>query len=227
MIESLTQAIQSNPWVAPFIALFAGFLTASNPCVLVTIPLMVGASGAYQGQDKSYWKSIKFSLCFVGGISLSFTALGLVAGLLGDSVNLTGPVWSYVVAVICILMGLMFAEVITLSIKMPQVLTKPRTGLWGAFVLGIMFGFVSTPCAVPILAVLLTLIASGGSPVYGGLLLFFYSLGHSLLILVAGGSIGVVQAYINNKGLTNVSLIVRKIAGLLLVVFGLYLLYVS
>jgi cytochrome c biogenesis protein CcdA len=49
MIESLTQAIQSNPWIAPFIALFAGFLTASNPCVLVSIPLMVGAAGAYQG----------------------------------------------------------------------------------------------------------------------------------------------------------------------------------
>lgn len=227
MIEGLMQSIQSNPWVAPFIVIFAGMLTASNPCVLVTIPLMVGAAGAYQGEDKSYWKSIKFSLSFVVGISLSFTALGLVAGLLGNSVNLTGPVWTYVVAGICILMGLMFADVISFSIKMPQMLTRPKTGLWGAFFLGIMFGVISTPCAVPILAVLLTLIASGGSPVYGGLLLFCYSIGHSLLILVAGGSIGAIQAYINNKGLTNVSMIIRKIAGLLIAAFGLYLLYTA
>lgn len=227
MIEGLMQSIQSNPWVAPFIVIFAGMLTASNPCVLVTIPLMVGAAGAYQGEDKSYWKSIKFSLSFVVGISLSFTALGLVAGLLGNSVNLTGPVWTYVVAGICILMGLMFADVISFNIKMPQFLSKPRAGLWGAFILGILFGFVSTPCAVPILAVLLALIASGGSPVYGGLLLFCYSLGHSLMILIAGGSIGIIQAYINNKGLTSASGIVRKIAGFIIVGFGLYLLYTA
>lgn len=227
MIEQITSAISNNPWLAPFIALFAGLLTASNPCVLVTIPLMVGAAGAYQGEDKSYWKSIKFSLCFVAGISLSFTALGLVAGLFGNAVSLSGPIWTYVVAIICILMGLMFADVISFSIKMPQVLTRPKTGLWGAFFLGLMFGVISTPCAVPILAVLLTLIASGGSPVYGGLLLFCYSIGHSLLILVAGGSIGAIQAYINNKGLTNVSMIIRKIAGLLITAFGLYLLYTA
>ena len=227
MIETLTQAISQNPWIAPFIALFAGILTASNPCVLVVIPLMVGAAGAYQGDDKSYWKSIKFSLCFVAGISLSFTALGLIAGLLGNSVSLTGPVWTYVVAVICILMGLMFADVISFNIKMPQALTRPKTGLWGAFILGLMFGVISTPCAVPILAVLLTLIASGGSPIYGGLLLFCYSLGHSLLILVAGGSIGIIQAYINNKGLTTTSLVIRKIAGLIITGFGLYLLYTA
>jgi cytochrome c-type biogenesis protein len=227
MIESLMQSIQSNPWIAPFIAIFAGILTASNPCVLVTIPLMVGAAGAYQGEDKSYWKSFKFSLCFVAGISISFTALGLVAGLLGNSVSLTGPIWTYVVAVICILMGLMFADIISFSIKMPQIISKPKAGLWGAFILGILFGFISTPCAVPILAVLLTLIASGGSPVYGGLLLFCYSLGHSLMILIAGGSIGMIQAYINNKGLTSTSGIIRKIAGLIIVGFGLYLLYTA
>jgi cytochrome c-type biogenesis protein len=227
MIESLTAAIQSNPWIAPFIAIFAGLLTASNPCVLVTIPLMVGAAGAYQGEDKSYWKSFKFSLCFVAGISISFTALGLIAGLLGKSVNLGGAIWTYIVAIVCIFMGLMFAEVISFSISVPKVFTKPKTGLWGAFLLGLVFGLISTPCAVPILAVLLTLIASGGSPVYGGLLLFCYSLGHSLLILVAGGSIGAVQAFINNKGLTNVSLIIRKLAGIIITLFGLYLLYTA
>lgn len=227
MIDQITSAITSNPWLAPFVAIFAGLLTASNPCVLVAIPLMIGAAGAYQGQDRSYWKTFRFSLVFVLGLSISFTCLGLVAGLLGNSVKLTGAVWSYVVAIICIVMGLMFAEVIQLNVQMPKMFAKPKAGLWGALLLGIMFGFVSTPCAVPIITVLLTLIASGGSPVYGGLLLFCYSLGHSLLILVAGGSIGAVQAYINNKGLANISLVVRKIAGLMITAFGLYLLYMA
>jgi cytochrome c biogenesis protein CcdA len=227
MIDQITSTIASNPWLAPFVALLAGILTASNPCVLVAIPLMIGAAGAYQGDDRSYWKSLKFSLIFVLGISFSFTCLGLAAGLLGNSVSLTGPAWSYVVAVVCIVMGLMFAEVIQIKINPPKILTTPRAGLWGALVLGVMFGFISTPCAVPIIAVLLTLIASGGSPVYGGILLFSYSIGHSLLIIVAGGSVGAIQAYINNKNMTNISSTIKKLAGLLITAFGLYLLYAA
>jgi len=226
MIENLLQSIQANPWVAPFTVFLAGLLTASNPCVLGLIPLMVGASGAYQGQDRSYWKAFKFSVMFVVGLSSSFMILGILAYFTGSFINPSSPVWTYILAVLCIIMGLMFAEVITFNIKVPEVLKKPRTGLLGALVLGFLFGFVSTPCAVPILAVLLALIATG-KQAFGWFLMFIYGLGHSALILVAGVSIGFAQAYINNKGLTESSRWVRRIAGLLIVGFGLYLLLIA
>ncbi len=227
MIEELLKGIASNPWTAPFSVFLAGLLTASNPCVLALVPLMVGASGAYQGADKSYWKAVKFSLLFVLGQSISFVLLGVLAAYIGSKFSLTGPTWNYIIALLVIIMGLAFAGIIKFNMPVPKVLTRPRAGLFGAFVLGILFGFVSTPCSVPVIVVILALIAQGGNMAFGATLLLFYALGHSVLLLTAGVSIGLVQAYINNKNLTKASEILRKVFGLLIVGFGLYLLYIA
>lgn len=227
MVGDLTSQIIANPWLSPFLVFFAGLLTASNPCVLILVPLMVGASGAYQGKDKRPIKAVKFSVCFIVGLSISMVILGIIAGLVGEFVSLNSQWWSYFISLLIIFMGLMFADVIKFNIPTPNILKKPRAGLVGAFTLGLIFGFVSTPCAVPILSVILALIAEQGNIVFGGFLLFAYGLGHSILLLVAGISIGTIQAYINNKRLTNVSLVFRIAFGLVITCFGLYLLWIA
>ena len=227
MVEQISALLISNPWVVPFVVFFAGLLTASNPCVLVLVPLMVGASGAYQGEDKSPIKALKFSIVFVIGLSLALVILGISVSFLGKMISMSSKIWDYTIAILCIVMGLMFADIIKLNIPTPQILKKPRTGLFGAFVLGMLFGFVSTPCAVPVLTILLAFIAEQGNLIFGGFLLFIYGLGHSVLLLVAGISIGSIQAYINNKGLTKVANILRITFGLIITCFGLYLLWVA
>lgn len=227
MVDSLLDSILSNLWLSPFIVFFAGLLTAFNPCVLVGIPLIVGASGAYQGQDKSYKKSILFTFFFVLGLSISFSILGIIASLVGFTSIANSQYWGYVVAVICIFMGLMFADIIQINISVPKTLLKPRAGLFGALLLGFVFGFVSTPCAVPIIIVLMSFLSTGGNIVLGGFLLFMYAVGHSVLIFAAGVSVGAVQAYINNKKLTDVSKILKTVFGLIITIFGLYLLWIA
>ncbi len=227
MVEQLATQIVSNPWVAPFLVFFAGLLTASNPCVLVLVPLMVGASGAYQGKDKSPAKAVKFSVVFVIGLSSALVLLGVLFSLIGRMVSINSKIWDYAIAILCIIMGLMFADVIKFNIPTPQILKKPRTGLFGAFILGMLFGFVSTPCAAPVLILLLTFITEQGNVIFGGFLLLVYGIGHSVLLLVAGISIGSIQAYINNKGLTKAASILRITFGLIITCFGLYLLWVA
>jgi len=97
-------------------------------------------------------------------------------------------------------------------------------GAIGAFLLGLLFGVVSTPCAVPILAVLLTLVASQGNIVYGGLLLLVYSLGHSALILIAGTSMGAAKRLIESRGLRRANLILQRVAGVIIILVGIYFL---
>jgi cytochrome c-type biogenesis protein len=227
VIGDLTSQIVTNPWLSPFIVFFAGLLTASNPCVLVLVPLMVGASGAYQGSDKSPSKAVKFSICFIVGLSVSMVVLGLLAGLVGDFISLNSRWFNFLISFLIILMGLMFADIVKINIPVPAILKKPRTGLFGAFTLGLLFGFISTPCTVPVLGVILALIAEQGSIALGGFLLFMYGLGHSVLLLVAGISIGTIQAYINNKRLTKASSILRIAFGLIITCFGLYLLWLA
>jgi cytochrome c biogenesis protein CcdA len=99
-----------------------------------------------------------------------------------------------------------------------------KGGSIGAFLLGLLFGVVSTPCAVPILAVLLTFVASQGNIVYGGLLLFVYALGHSAFILVAGTSMGAAKRLIESRGLRRANLILQRAAGVIIILVGIYFL---
>jgi cytochrome c-type biogenesis protein len=93
----------------------------------------------------------------------------------------------------------------------------------GALVLGLLFGFVSAPCAAPILVVLLTYLAGANASVpYGGLLLLVYGLGHSVLILVAGTSVGAAQRLIDSRSLNRATGILRRVAGAVIVLVGLY-----
>jgi cytochrome c biogenesis protein CcdA len=99
-----------------------------------------------------------------------------------------------------------------------------KRGSLGAFLLGLLFGVVSTPCAVPILAVLLAFVAKKGNVIYGGFLLFVYALGHSALVLVAGTSVGAAKGLLESKGLRRTHGIIQKIAGVLIIAIGLYFL---
>jgi cytochrome c biogenesis protein CcdA len=95
----------------------------------------------------------------------------------------------------------------------------------GAFLLGLLFGVVSTPCATPILAVLLVHIASKGNLAYGGLLLFLYALGHCALILIAGTSMGLAKRIIESRGFNTGLAYLRKGSGVLIILIGFYFIW--
>ena len=61
----------------------------------------------------------------------------------------------------------------------------------GALILGGLFGLVLSPCASPVLAVILTLAAIQGKVAYGSSLLFAYALGQGTLVILAGTFTGV------------------------------------
>ena len=69
-----------------------------------------------------------------------------------------------------------------------------------------------------------TIIAAKGSFVYGLGLLWIYALGHCLLILIAGTSMGAAKVLIQHKHLNRTTEIVRKISGILIIFVGLYFL---
>ncbi|MBS3819962.1 sulfite exporter TauE/SafE family protein, partial [bacterium] len=169
-------------------------------------------------------KSLTFSMLFIVGLSITFTVLGLISALMGRMFGDVGRFWKYIVAAVCLIMGLHLFGLFKLNFRTPQFLKLQKGGKIGAFLLGLLFGVVSTPCAVPILAVLLAYVASKGNIVYGGLLLFVYALGHSLLILVAGTSMGAAKRLIESKGVRKVSLVLQKVAGVVVILVGIYFL---
>jgi cytochrome c biogenesis protein CcdA len=111
------------------------------------------------------------------------------------------------------------------ELPMPRGITPRTGGIVGAFILGALTGVIATPCAMPILAVILSYVASKGNVLYGGLLLFTYALGHSVLVLVAGSSMGIAEAMVNSKGLKKASTILKKASGVLLLLVAAYFIY--
>ena len=215
--------LQNNPWLAIPAVFLGGVMTASNPCVLAMIPLMIGLV-AGRSDSGGFKKTFLFSLFFVLGLAVTFTALGLVSALLGRMFGNMGRFWKYTVAAVCLVMGAQLLGAFKFNFAVPKSFVKIREGKLGAFLLGLLFGVVSTPCAVPVLAVLLAFVAEKGNVAFGGLLLFVYALGHSLLILTAGTSMGAAKKLIESKGLKKVNAVLRKAAGVLIILVGVYLL---
>ena len=220
-LGSAESYIHTNPWLALAAVFLGGLLTASNPCVLAMIPLTIGfVSG--DSTIKNTKSAFIFSLFFVLGLATMFTGMGIAAALVGRLFGEVSHFWNWIVAAVCFLMGLHLTGVV--NVPFPEMNVNPKLkGGVGAFVLGLLFGIVSAPCAAPILVVLLAYIAgSGASVVYGGLLLLVYALGHCVLIVVAGSSMGAAKSIIENKKLGVATGMMRKIAGVLIILAGAY-----
>jgi cytochrome c-type biogenesis protein len=188
------------------------------------VPLMMGFVAGRRDGKPGVLRAFGLSLVFVLGLVITFTVLGMTAALAGHLYGDVSAVWNWVVAVVCVVMGLHLAGVI--NVPMPSLAgrVQPRTrGVFGALVLGALFGLVSAPCAAPILVVLLTYLAgAGASLAYGALLLLVYGLGHSVLILIAGTSMGAARTLIENRNATRALGILRRGAGLTVVLVGVY-----
>jgi cytochrome c biogenesis protein CcdA len=224
LVTNAGQYINTNPWLAIAAVFIGGILTASNPCVLAMIPLMMSFVAGRREEKPGVIRALGFSFVFVLGLSVTFTVMGMIAALAGKMYGDVSSAWNWVVAAVCVVMGLHLMGVLTVPIPSLADKVQPKTrGLLGALLLGLLFGLVSAPCAAPILVVLLTYLAGSGASVpYGGLLLLVYALGHSLLIIIAGTSMGAARTLIENKKMSRTMDILRKGAGAVIVLVGVY-----
>jgi cytochrome c biogenesis protein CcdA len=226
-VNGAGQYLGTNPWLAVLAVFVGGILTASNPCVLAMIPLMMSFVAGRRDEKVGVGRAFLFSMVFVAGLCITFTALGMMAALAGKMYGDVSGIWNWIVAGVCLVMGLHLSGIVTFPIPSLGGRLQPKTRGWlGALVLGLLFGLVSAPCAAPILVVLLTYLAgSGASMVYGGLLLLVYALGHSVLVLLAGTSMGAARALLENRQATRALGLLRGLAGILIILVGAYFAY--
>lgn len=220
MFSNIQTVIQNQQGLA-FIAVFVGgLLSASSPCVLAAIPLIIGYVGGYSGGNQK--RAALYSLVFILGLSITFTLLGVAASVMGQILLVLGE-WLYIgFALTALLMGLQLMGIVSIPLPFQKTRALKTKGLLGAFILGLVIGTVSTPCATPVLAVILAYVSTQGDIVYGGSLLFIYALGHCVLIFAAGLSIGFTESILSSKGMEKISLYAKKASGILLVIIGLY-----
>ena len=222
-MEGLLEAVQGNLLLALGAVFLGGLLSASSPCVLAILPLVIGYVGGASGGDRR--KSVLYSLLFALGLSITFTILGAIAAIFGRLFGQVGELWYWIVGAIVITMGLSMIGLFEIRIPMSQKLQPKTRGALGAFLLGLLFGVASSPCATPVLVVILAYVASQGQVLYGTLLLFIYAIGHVALIIAAGISAGFVQRFAKSRGAMGFSIWTKRVFGVLVTFAGLFIIY--
>jgi cytochrome c-type biogenesis protein len=228
LFEMLGRAVEGAPLVALAASFAWGVLSILlSPCHLASIPLIVGFIDE-QGRV-SLKRAFLISLLFAVGILLTIAAIGAVTAAAGRMMGDIGRYGNYAVAAIFFVVGLHLLEAIAIPWKGRRPAGTERKGTWAAFVLGLVFGVALGPCTFAFMAPMLavTFKMSAAHMGYGVLLLTVYGVGHCSVIVLAGTCSEAVQHYLNWNEQSRGAVWLRKACGVLVILGGLYLLWIA
>jgi thiol:disulfide interchange protein DsbD len=192
-----------------------------TPCVYPVIPMTVGFFVA-QGEQRK--RGVLFlASCYVVGIAIVFSVLGLVSGLAGRQWGFLfqNPWFVIVISIIILCMAAsMFGA---FEISAPSFLMTPlgrsRRGAIGSFFMGLTVGMVIAPCAAGIIIGLVGMVAKLGIVAKGAVLFFVMGLGLGLPYLFLATFSGLLKQ-LPKSGLWMVW--IKKFFGLLLIGVAIY-----
>jgi cytochrome c-type biogenesis protein len=201
------------------VVFLGGLVTSISPCILSMVPLLVSYIGGYGEGPRS--KGFFLSGSFIIGLSVTFAFLGFIAAYFGRIFGQIGIFWYYILAAVAIVMGLQLIGVLTFNLPGLKKIPVKKAGIGGAALMGMLFGLIASPCATPVLAVIITYAAVQADPFYGSGLLFIYGLGHGMPLLAAGTFTGLAR---NLPKINKYTHYLGFISGFVLIIFGLILL---
>jgi cytochrome c biogenesis protein CcdA/thiol-disulfide isomerase/thioredoxin len=168
-----------------FLALIAGVLTIAAPCILLPLPILLGSSVGQTSKTRPLFITLGFVLTF----SILGITLNAIVQNLGVDPNILRTVAVILLAVFAVFMiwptpfERLTQHLSGLINRVSQTGQQAGSGNWGGFVMGIVIGIVWAPCAGPILASILTLIAQEKELTKAFGLLIAYSVGAGLPML--------------------------------------------
>jgi cytochrome c biogenesis protein CcdA len=176
-------------------------------------------------------KAFLYSVFICLGQTIVFVTLGLIAASFGRLMGIGGfgKIWNSILIVLMIWMSLeMFGITNLLSRGTGAVSKVTQKGIFGALLVGMAGALFSTPCSTPVLTAMLAYVSANGSGLLsGGLLLLSYSLGHSILLVAAGTSIGFVETLNSSKKLSVISSAAKIVLGLIMLGLAAYLVAIT
>lgn len=226
----LTQLTGNHGWAVlglPVLALGGGLIASVSPCVLALLPVQLSYLGAQNQQRPNTGKVIEFSL----GVITAYSILGLFTSLAGTLIIDHRGGLFITAGVIVIAMALQLKgwgprvpwhRLNMGVIKAPGWVNKLPKGPW---LIGFTFALVTSPCASPVLAAVLSSAAAAGSPPLAVVAMIMYAIGYSMVILLAGLGVelGGIRRHLLERGdqITGISAMVLLAFGAFYLLTGI------
>ena len=193
--QSDSARLAGQGWLTTLGTFFlAGLGMAFTACMYPLLPI-VSALIAGQGNTLTHRRGFLLSLTYVQGLALTYTAVGVVAGLTGSllTVWLQQPAVVLSASALLVIFALSMFDIF--SIQLPSSwqtrLSETSNRLSGGkvatvFGMGTLSALIIGPCVAPPLALALGYIGSTGDALLGGAALYAMALGLGLPLILIG-----------------------------------------
>lgn len=188
----------NNIFITLILIFAAGLASVLLPCTYPLLSITVSILGTTTDNKNNKKSSVLASLLFALGVITTYTLLGAVVSVAGFAFHKTilfGSIgYNPIVLTILVLLFLYFTFSMAgfYEIKAPSFLQSTKTNayskknqsLFHKYIMGLLAGIVATPCAAPIIAVILEI--GFLNPVFATLYMAVYALGFASVLFVLG-----------------------------------------
>ena len=179
----------AHPVAATALVFAGGVLTSLTPCLYPMIPVTVAVIGGGSAITTRS-RRLALALTYCAGLAVTYATLGMVAALGGRMFGetSTSPWLSLVMANVMLIAAAMMADVVAVPVPASWRSRAASLGTGGRFagvlLMGIASGLVAAPCGAPVMAAVLTWVATSRDVLLGFTYLLAFSLGMCSLLLV-------------------------------------------
>lgn len=197
------------------ITFLEGLISFISPCMLPMLPVYLSY---FAGNADEKRTNLSRSIAFVLGFTMVFCLLGVFAGSVGSLLLRHRRVVSVICGLVVIVLGLGYLDLIPMPFFRGMNSGRKVTGLFSAFLFGLVYSVSLTPCVGAFLGSALMLASSSGTALQGLALLFCYSLGLGLPFLISAllleqlsGLFGWIKKHYN---------VINRVCGVFLILIG-------
>jgi thioredoxin:protein disulfide reductase len=193
--NSISSRLESSGLILSLIFVFIGGLALNlTPCVYPLIPITIGYFGG-QSEGKTS-RLVMMGVLFVVGLAITYSVIGVVTALSGSVFGSLLQNTYVILFIALIFLALSLSMFGVYEFKLPDSLVNKaggaKSGLFGAFFMGLTMGIVAAPCIGPFVLGLVTYVAAKGDPWFGFILFFDLAVGLGvpyLLLAIFSGKI--------------------------------------